>query len=481
MAAQETDKTAGILYGRLRVEPTVGQRGFVENFAAFMADESRFKLFILKGYAGTGKTTMMSALVSAAPALKMKTILLAPTGRAAKVISGYSGKPAFTIHKKIYQRRLKGGYFFFELLPNLHTDTLFIIDEASMISDEGDSKSAFFDQRSLLEDVLRYIYRGKNCYAVFVGDNAQLPPVGLEYSPALDVKYIEENFRLKVFQSELKEVVRQKEESGILYNATLLRYLLLSGNKDFPTLDMAFPDIKKLNGAELQDELESAFSYAGRNGVIIITRSNKRANLFNREVRGRVFWIENELNAGDQLMVVKNNYYWLDEKTQAGFIANGDLLEVNKVKRIYDHYGFRFADVQVRMPDYPEDPEMEVKLLLNTLHSESANLPAEELKKLFIELENEITSDPESTKWDKKEIREKVFKDPHYNALQVKFAWSVTCHKAQGGQWPVVFVDQGYLTEDMINAEFLRWLYTAVTRATEKLYLVNFDEKFFTA
>jgi len=479
MLVLKTKDIAGILYKKITVEPTVGQREFVENFSVFLADSSRFKIFLLKGYAGTGKTTMMSAIVNAAPLLSLKTVLLAPTGRAAKVISGYAGKPALTIHKKIYQRRSKGGYFVFELLPNLHTGTLFIIDEASMISDEGDSKSAFFDQRSLLEDVLRYVYRGQNCNVIFVGDNAQLPPVGSEYSPALDVKFIEENYRLKVYSNELKEVVRQKEESGILYNATLLRIQLMQGKDTFPKFDLAFPDLKKINGTELQDELESAFGNSGNNGVIIITRSNKRANLFNREVRTRVFWIENELNAGDRLMVVKNNYFWLDESSNAGFIANGDLLEVNKVKKIYERYGFRFADVSVKMPDYPDDPEMEVKLLIDTLNTESANLPSEETKKLFNALELELVNEPGSDNFDKKEIREKVFKDPHYNALQVKFAWSVTCHKAQGGQWPIVFIDQGYITEEMLNAEYLRWLYTAITRATEKVYFVNFDEKFF--
>lgn len=479
MLEQKTEDIAFLLYKKLTIEPTVGQRQFVENFSVFLSDSSRFKIFLLKGYAGTGKTTMMSAIVNGAPDLKLKTVLLAPTGRAAKVISGYAGKPAFTIHKKIYQRRSKNGYYFFELVPNLHTDTLFIIDEASMISDEGDSKSAFFDQRSLLEDVLRYVYRGKNCAVIFVGDNAQLPPVGLEYSPALDIGYLEENFRLKVYSNELKEVVRQKEESGILYNATLLRVQLMQGKDTFPKFDTGFADVKKISGTELQEELESAFGNAGKNGVIIITRSNKRANLFNREVRGRVFWIENELNAGDQLMVVKNNYHWLDESSHAGFIANGDLLEVNKVKRIYEQYGFRFADVIAKMPDYPNDPEMEVKLLIDTLNTETANLPAEETKKLFNALELELVNEPGSDNLDKKEIREKVFKDPHYNALQVKFAWSVTCHKAQGGQWPIVFVDQGYITEEMLNAEYLRWLYTAITRATEKVYFVNFDEQFF--
>lgn len=439
-----------------------------------MTHPQRFRSFILRGYAGTGKTTMMGALVKALPAMKWNTVLLAPTGRAAKVLSNYSGREAHTIHRKIYFRVEKGGYSYFTLLPNRHSNTVFIIDEASMIGNEGFPSPTGFGFRNLLEDLLRYIYRGKNCIALFVGDTAQLPPVGMDESPALNEKQISERFNLEVWSHELKQVVRQASESGVLFNATRIRTLLEENRFVFPALSLNFPDIKSINGVELQEELEWAFNHTDQSGVIVVTRSNKRANMFNQQIRNRVFWIENEINGGDRLMVVKNNYYWLGEDSDAGFIANGDMMLVQKVKKTEERYELKFATLDVKLADYPDAPEIEVKVILDTLMVEGPSLPAEAQKKMYALLEEEYEEEP-----DQKKRKQLIMNDPYYNALQVKFAWSVTCHKAQGGQWPVVFVDQGYLTDEMMDKEFLRWLYTAITRATERLYLVNFSEKFF--
>ncbi len=465
-----------LLEEALQREPTRGQQQFLSAFSDFLTDRERFRVFILKGYAGTGKTTLMSAVVQVLPRIGLTPVLLAPTGRAAKVLAGMTRRRAFTIHKKIYGRRSRNGFSYFELMHNPQKNAVFIIDEASMISyDSGMASASLFEQRRLLEDLLRYIYRGQNCVALFVGDGAQLPPVGLADSPALDKNFIEENYRLAVNTVELKDVVRQEADSGILYNATQLRKLLAAKKTNFPKLlTEGFEDVVRVNGAELQDELEQAFSQYGSEGVIFVTRSNKRANLFNQQVRQRIFWIENEINAADRLMVVKNNYYWLDDKSEAGFIANGDMLEVQKIRQVTERYGFRFAEAELRLTDYPDAPALECKLLLDTLSVEGPNLPAEDLKRLFDAVSEDYAEEPDNRK-----RREKVMDDPWYNALQVKFAWSVTCHKAQGGQWPAVFIDQGYLTEEMLDAEYLRWLYTAFTRATEKVFLVNFNPRFF--
>ena len=470
----ETQIIKKIVYKNLKIDPTVDQKEFVERFSDFLAANERFRLFILRGYAGTGKTTMMSALVDSLPELKINTVLLAPTGRAAKVLSNYTGKQAFTIHKKIYSRIEKAGYFYFELMPNQHKNTLFIIDEASMIGNDGQPSASGFGYRSLLEDLLRYIYRGQNCLALFVGDTAQLPPVGMEDSPALNEVHIRETFNLEVSMMELKTVVRQASESGILYNATVLRDQLLKQNFEFPLIKTDFPDLKKVNGNELQDELEWAFSNCDSAGVIVVTRSNKRANLFNQQIRTRIFWIENEINGGDRLMAVKNNYFWMPKDAQAGFIANGDIMVVQKVKKTEEIYGLRFATIDVKFADYPDEPELEVKVILDTLTVEGPALPMEESRKLYERLSEEYSDEP-----NQKKRKELIFSNPYFNALQVKFAWAVTCHKAQGGQWPIVFVDQGYLSDEMMDKEFLRWLYTAFTRASERLYLVNFSEKFF--
>lgn len=475
MFSNETSKLLELFQNELGIEPTVDQSRFLEEFVGFLTDSHRFRSFVLKGYAGTGKTTMMGAIVKTIGKLGWNTVLLAPTGRAAKVLSNHTGKKAYTIHKKIYSRKTRDGYSYFELLPNMHTQTLFVIDEASMIGKDGGMMGGGFQSRNLMEDLLRFIYRGKNCLAIFVGDPAQLPPVGLADSPALDSTYIQETFSLKTYEVELKTVVRQAADSGILLNATAIRKLLESKNFIFPTFQLSgYPDVVRINGQELQDELEWAFSNYGSDGVRVITRSNKRANLYNMQVRSRIFWLDNELNGGDQLMVVKNNYFWLPEDSSAGFIANGDILTVQKVKGESEMYGLRFADVEVRLVDYPDLPEIETKVILNTLQVEGPSLSAEQHKQLFEQISEDYSDEP-----DRKKRMEKIMNDPWYNALQIKFGWALTCHKAQGGQWPVVFVDQGYLTDEMMDQEFLRWLYTAITRASVKLYLVNFNDKFF--
>jgi exodeoxyribonuclease V len=470
-----TKRIYDLLSGGLGIEPTADQRVFLEQFSGYLTDPNRFRIFLLKGYAGTGKTTLMGTLVKSLPKAGVKTVLLAPTGRAARVLSSYTGKGASTIHKKIYARKSKDGNSWFELLPNLSTETLFIIDEASMISNESGLMSSMLQTRNLLEDLLRYIYRGKNCMALFVGDTAQLPPVGMFTSPALEESYLADNYRLDVRSVVLKQVVRQTQESGILHNATILRNKLDEKEIRLPLLETAgFPDIQRITGLELPDELEWAFNKYGADNVIVVTRSNKRANQFNQQIRNRIFWMDNELNGGDVLMVVKNNYFWLDEKTASGFIANGDTMKVQKVKGIREMYGFRFADVEMKFTDYPDEPSLECKVILESLSVEGPSLSGEDHRKLFEAVSADYADEP-----NRKKRNEKVFANPFYNALQVKFAWSVTCHKAQGGQWPVVFIDQGYMTDEMVDKEFLRWFYTAITRSTEKVYFVNFIDKFF--
>ena len=451
-------------------ELTRGQDELLNKLSHFILSPEGHSLFILKGYAGTGKTTIISAVVKAAPLIKCKTVLLAPTGRAAKVLSAYSEKPAYTIHKKIYRLSNDGEGSRFMLTQNTHTDTLFIVDEASMIahaSNEG--------MGSVLEDLFEYVYSAENCRIIFVGDTAQLPPVGADISPALDEKFLKKSFFLNIHSHELTEVVRQDRESGILHNATLIREMIRKDVNDFPKLELSgFRDVVRITGTDLEDALNYAYSKYGPEDSMVICRSNKRANIFNGQIRARIRWQEDELSAGDYMMVVKNNYASLPKESGIGFIANGDIIRLSKITRIEEKFGLRFADARMSMIDYPGEKEFEVKLLLNTIMSESPALTNEQNRMLYA-LVNESYMHIEN-----KQMRYlKVKQDPYFNALQVKFAYAVTCHKAQGGQWGSVFVEQGYLTREMVNKEFLRWLYTAVTRATEKLYLVNFGEEFF--
>jgi exodeoxyribonuclease-5 len=458
-------------------ETTNGQRLLLQKLAAFLLGQDAPQLFVLKGYAGTGKTTIVKSLVASLPAINAKSVLLAPTGRAAKVLANYTSKQALTIHKKIYHRKSTADAgFAFVLQQNSHTNTVFIVDEASMISSGGGlSNSGMYGASSLLDDLIAYVFNGTNCKLLFIGDTAQLPPIGLNVSPALDISFLNANYFYKTDTIELTEVLRQSEQSGILSNATELRNQL-KAEKDFkPHLRLNnFTDIIKVTGENLEDELNSAYNKYGTENCMIITRANKRANIFNQQIRARIRWQENELSAGDYMMVVKNNYFWLKEDSKAGFIANGDIIQLAAVGKIQEMHGFRFADVRMRMIDYENEPEMEVRLLLDTIMSESPALNAADNKRLY-DAVNEDYADVADRRLRAKKIKE----DPFFNALQVKFAYAITCHKSQGGQWPCVFVDQGYLTDEMLNIEYLRWLYTAISRASEKLYLINFNKEFF--
>lgn len=440
----------------------------------FFVSENDLELFVLNGYAGTGKTTLLSAFVNALKTVKEKSVLLAPTGRAAKVFSNRSGQPAHTIHKKIYRKEtVPGGGVRLVVPPNLHTNTIFFIDEASMIGDYSLRNDGSVSPRNLLEDVINYVYSGKNCKIIFIGDVAQLPPVGSDFSPALNLAYLQQNYgRLTVLGFQLKNVLRQAEGSDILINATQLR---TAPENAFPKFSISSnKDLIRLPGDELQDALDSAFATYGRDETIIITRSNKRANLYNQQVRSRILWYEEDICGGDLVMVVRNNYFWLDDKSQAGFIANGEIMEIERISGREEIYGFQFADARVRLIDYPKMGSIEVKIMLDVIYEDTPNLSREKMKALFFAIEHDYAHER-----NKKKRYERIMADPYFNALQIKFAYAVTCHKSQGGQWACVFLDQGFLTEELLDHNFFRWLYTAFTRSTQKLYLINFDKAFF--
>lgn len=455
--------------------PTITQEAVLGQLADFIFSNNKDEVFMLKGFAGTGKTTIIGTLVNQLWQTKRKSVLLAPTGRAAKVISNYSRRSAHTIHRHIYfPKRDKAGGMKFVLAPNKHKNTIFIVDEASMISDTA-SDSKIFDNGSLLDDLLMYVYSGHNCRLILIGDTAQLPPVNLTLSPALNENTLSLNYNMEVKTLELNEVVRQQLDSGILFNATSLREQLVSEFVDefrFDTRD--FNDIVRLvDGYEIQDAINQAYSQVGKEETAIIVRSNKRANLYNQQIRGRILFLENELATGDYLMVVKNNYFWLETSSEAGFIANGDIVEVLEIFAFKQLYGFRFAEVKVQMVDYPNMKPFETVLMLDTLDSNSPSLPYEDSNRLYQQVL--LDYQDETSKY-KKFL--KVKKNKYFNALQVKFSYAVTCHKSQGGQWDTVFVEQPYLPNG-IDREYLRWLYTAVTRAKEKLYLIGFKDDFF--
>ncbi len=464
------------LLAQFQHTPTRGQADLIFKISKFCTEKEAADLFVLKGYAGTGKTTIISALIKTLPLIDRKSILLAPTGRAAKVLSSYSQKQALTIHKKIYRRAVgSDGIGRYVIQPNLHTHTIFIVDEASMIGNGGGLAGSFADQSSVLDDLMKYVSSGVSCKLIYIGDSAQLPPVGLSISPALDTTHLKNNYSFTLDKIELTDVVRQKVDSGILINATAIRELIASNVAQAPQfITKLFTDVVRLNGDELEDALNSAYSKSGVEGTVVICRSNKRANQYNQQIRARIRWQESELSTGDYMMVVKNNYHWLPDESKAGFIANGDIIEVLKLGSVKEQYGFRFADARIRMVDYPNEEPLEVKLILDAIASETPSLTSEQNKKLY-----EGVLEDHLDIADKRKRFVKIKNDPFYNALQVKFAYAVTCHKAQGGQWENVFVDQGYLTKEMLNIDFLRWLYTAVTRTTDKLYLVNFNKEFF--
>ena len=455
--------------------PTVTQNKLLLELSDFIFDDNSKLLFLLKGYAGTGKTTTISTVVNCLWQAGRKSVLLAPTGRAAKVIGGYANRQAFTIHKKIYHPRKKSnGSVTFSLQANKHTNTIFIIDEASMIPDRA-ADARLFENGSLLDDLLFYVYSGKNCKVVMIGDTAQLPPVKLELSPALDAEILHLNYNKDVKELELDEVMRQHENSGILSNATSLRVILDDGGFDDFKFNLDFPDIIRLtDGYDIQDAIQTSYDTdEGVEQTAFIVRSNKRANQYNQQIRSKIRGQENEIATGDFVMVVKNNYFWLSDSSEAGFIANGDICEILEIRRFKELYGFRFAEAKIRMIDYPNQRPFETVLLLDTLASETPSLSYEDSNRLY----EEVKKDYEDEKSSYKRLLS-VKKNKYFNALQVKFSYAMTCHKSQGGQWKTVFIEQPYLPNGQ-DISYLRWLYTAVTRAQQKLYLIGFKDEFF--
>lgn len=479
-------------------DPTGEQSEAIAMMSDFLMSRRGMELFLLRGYAGTGKTTLVGALVKTLTELKQPVVLMAPTGRAAKVFSAYAGHPAYTIHKRIYRQKSITDDSTFSLNINLSKHTLFIVDEASMISNEGLSSSVFGSGR-LLDDLIQYVYSGEGCRLILMGDTAQLPPVGEEESPALSPSLLA-SYGLEVYESTLTQVMRQLSESGILYNATQIRCQLMEEqlNEDIRfgqstpkdgksfAIDTQFSDVSHVSGGDLIESLESAYSRWGDDECMIICRSNKRANIYNQGIRSRILYREEELTSGDRIMVVKNNYYWVERELQAliksakseapqaplptlplSFIANGDIAVVRRVRRTRELYGFRFADVLLRFPDY-DDYEMETTVLLDTLYSEAPALTREESERLFTAVMEDYADLPL-----KKDRYQQLRLDPHFNALQIKYAYAVTCHKAQGGQWGCIYLDQGYLPPDASTIDYYRWLYTAFTRATEQIHLIN--------
>jgi exodeoxyribonuclease-5 len=455
-------------------EPTPSQDLACAKIGEFLAASSVQSAFILKGYAGTGKTTLVRAVVNVLSELKQKAFLMAPTGRAAKVLSNSVGLPAYTIHKKIYrQQSSRDGFAAFDLNKNLHKDTLFIIDEASMIANDG--SGSIFGSGRLLDDLFKFIFSGNNCKVMFIGDDAQLPPVGISLSTALEKGNIEA-YGLEVFYATLTDVVRQKAGSGILTNATYLREMLESGVKDetFPKFSTdKFPDFFRITGAELMEELDYCYSQYGLEETLIVCRTNKRANLYNQGIRNSILFREEQLAVGDYLLVMKNNYHWVKDDDKISFIANGDIAEVARINNYQELYGRNFADVVLRLVDYKE-VELDVKIILDSISSPGAGLKQEEQEAFFYK----IMEDYEEVS-DAKKRFDSTRENDFYNALQVKFAYAMTCHKSQGGQWKAIFVDLGYFTEEYLSRDFLRWLYTAITRGTERVYLVNFPDTFF--
>ena len=456
-------------------EPTVKQNLFFQKIAVFLFNTSNDEIFVLKGYAGTGKTTIISTVINHLEAINMKCVLLAPTGRAAKVISNYSGKPAYTIHKRIYfPKKSKGGGVSFTLQQNKFKNTIFIVDESSMISDASQD-SKLYVNGSLLDDLFFYVEAGNNCRLLLIGDTAQLPPVNMTVSPALDVHTLSLHYQKNVQHIELDEVMRQAETSGILFNATQLRELLDSHFIDTFQFNLNdFKDIVRLqDGYDIQDAIHSAYENYGLEDTVFIVRSNKRANQYNQQIRTSILSKESELSTGDYLMVVKNNYFWLKEDTEAGFIANGDIVEILEIRKIQELYGFKFATVKIRMVDYPNQTPFDTILMLDTITSESPSLTYEQSNQLY----QAVLLDYEDEKQHYKKLQ-KVKTNEYFNALQVKFSYAITCHKSQGGQWKTVFVEQPYLPNG-IDADYVRWLYTAITRAEEKLYLIGFKDEYF--
>ena len=477
----------GLILQKFGFAPTKEQEKAVLGMAEFVMQHTDEEIFVLRGYAGTGKTSLVGALVAALDALQQSCVLLAPTGRAAKVFSGYAAHKAFTIHRRIYrQKSFDGDTACFGQGINTAKNTLFIVDEASMVTGDalgdGGSSALSFGTGRLLDDLVHFVYNGRGCRLLLVGDAAQLPPVGTCESPALD-RSVLEGYGLVVREASLTQVVRQMSDSGILYNATLLRRCLLDDDVyALPVMQLqGFADIVAVPAGELLEMLDDSYRCCGEDGTIIVTRSNVRALLYNEGIRARVLYYDEELCSGEQLMVVKNNYFWLDEgeedealtagaaPTEAPFIANGDTCILRRYRNERSEHGFRFVDAILVFPDY-DNTEVEATLLLDTLHAQSPALTREQQRELFQHVWDDY---PEYT--NKRDRMKAVRRDPFFNALQVKYAYAVTCHKAQGGQWPHVYIDQGMITEDMLGPDYYRWLYTAITRATQKVFLINYQ------
>jgi len=464
-------KPSEILISKFPFEPTDGQRELFHLFDDFLLNQKlRKPALVLCGYAGTGKTTVVGAIVKMLPFFNYKYVLMAPTGRAAKVMAGYTNRTAFTIHKKIFQQTSEpGGGLEFKRQSNYHKNTLFIVDEASMISNQSD-----YGKNGLLTDLMDYVFAQEGNRLLLIGDVAQLPPVGSLESPALESDFLTQTFGNDVSALELTEVMRQEEESGILFNATNLRKELLKEEFAIKFATSRFKDVFKMTGERLEDGLRYAYDKYGTENTVIICRSNKNAVQYNQYIRRSIQFREDEIEAGDILMIVRNNYHFLPENAPAGFLANGDFVEVMKIIRFEEYYGLRFAELRVQLLDYPDQEPFEAKVILDTLYSPEASLNNTDYKRLYDEV-SEGYADLST----KTERRKAIKNDPHLNALQVKFAYALTCHKSQGGQWDAVFVDQGYLTEEMVDQEYVRWLYTAITRASKELFLVNFHSRFY--
>jgi exodeoxyribonuclease-5 len=452
--------------------PTDDQSVALKKIADYITGNSNDIIFLLTGYAGTGKTSLISSVVKTLDLLRMRSVLLAPTGRAAKVLSSFAGKQSFTIHKKIYrQKSSKDGIGSFVLDRNLHKDTYFIVDEASMVSNSSNDLS-LFGSGKLLDDLIEYVYSGTDCKLIIAGDTAQLPPVGSVLSPALDPDSLRE-YGFGLISSELKQVVRQSEDSGVLMNATSVRLQIAEHELVHPSLDCEnFKDIKRISGEDLIEEISASYGTCGLEGTIIVVNSNKQANRYNQGIRNRIFFRDEEISAGDMVMVVKNNYFLTEEGEDPGFIANGDIAEVKRIRKYEEKFGFRFADMLLKFTDY--DLEIESKVMLDVLQLDTPSLPPDKGRELF----QNVLSDYLYLKTRRKQI-EAVRNDRYFNALQVKFSYAVTCHKAQGGQWQRVFIDQGMFNRQEISIDYLRWFYTAITRATDRLYLVNFSDEWF--
>ena len=470
-------KPSEVIAAHFPHQPTAGQQRLFQLFDLFLAQkDDRQNVLMLKGYAGTGKTTIVSALVQALPDFRLKLFLMAPTGRAAKVMAGYSGRNAYTIHKIIYQRAADPytGQYQFKRRRNYQKNTLFIVDEASMLADDPGKRRSVSMRGGLLTDLLDYVFEQPTNRLMLIGDVAQLPPVGQILSRGLDADYLADVLHLNILETELTEVMRQEQQSGILANATALRNQL--GDEDFriQLITRGYPDVYRMTGERLEDGLRYAYDKFGKDNTAIICRSNREAVEYNRYIRQQIFFYENEIDAGDYLMVVKNNYFVLDDDSPIGFVANGDFAEVMKVITFEELYGLRFATLELRLLDYPDHPSFEAKVILDVLHTPTPALEEDKYQEMY----QQVLTDYQDHS-NNQEQREAIRQDEYLNALQIKFAYALTCHKSQGGQWDAVFVSQGYLIDEMINQEYLRWLYTAITRAKQELYLMNFKEDFF--